>query len=216
MLSAAFNATVASLPADFIINSIGIAVFAVTGVLAGAKKGMDLFGIVVLALITAFGGGTIRDIILDAPVFWVENFSYVYIAIIAAIAAFYLQEQFWKTYKPLLHFDALGVALFNVEAIDKTLALGYGAEVAVTMGLITGIAGSIIRDVLADRPNLLLKKEMYATPIFTGGIVYVTLLCFVPQLGLINAGIGILTVFVIRVAAIRWNITYPKFMQIPE
>ena len=80
MLSAAFNTTVASLPADFIINSIGIAVFAVTGVLAGAKKGMDLFGIVVLALITAFGGGTIRDIILDAPVFWVENFSYVYIS----------------------------------------------------------------------------------------------------------------------------------------
>ncbi|MDD4127288.1 MAG: TRIC cation channel family protein, partial [Methanomicrobium sp.] len=113
------------LPPDYFISIIGIAVFAITGVLAGAKKGMDIFGIVVIALVTAFGGGTLRDIILDAPVFWIENYYYIWIAVIAAIIAFFFEDYFWKTYKPLLHLDALGVALFNVQAIDKTLALGY-------------------------------------------------------------------------------------------
>ena len=200
------------LPPDYFISIIGIAVFAITGVLAGAKKGMDIFGIVVIALVTAFGGGTLRDIILDAPVFWIENYYYVWIAVIAAIIAFFFEDYFWKTYKPLLHLDALGVALFNVQAIDKTLALGYSPAIAVIMGLITGIFGGMMRDVLTDRPNLVLKQELYATPILIGGVLYVSMLYLFPDAGLINAAIAIAVVFIIRIAAIRWNLTYPKFL----
>lgn len=199
-------------PPDNLINIIGIAVFAITGVLAGAKRGMDLFGIVVIALVTAFGGGTLRDIILDAPVFWIENFYYIWIAVIAAVIAFFLEDYFWKTYKPLLHLDALGVALFNVLAIDKTLALGYTPSVAVVMGIVTGISGGIIRDILTDRPNLILKQELYATPILIGGILYVTMISLFPDSGIMNATIAILVVFIIRIAAIRWNLTYPKWL----
>lgn len=200
------------LPPDYLINIIGIAVFAVTGVLAGAKKGMDLFGIVVIALVTAFGGGTLRDIILDAPVFWIENYFYVWVAVIAAIIAFFFEDYFWKTYKPLLHLDALGVALFNVQAIDKTLALGYTPAIAVIMGLITGIFGGIMRDILTDRPNLVLKQDLYATPILIGGILYVSMLYLLPDSGILNTMTAIAVVFIIRAAAIRWNIRYPKWL----
>jgi uncharacterized membrane protein YeiH len=199
-------------PPDYLISIIGIAVFAITGVLAGAKKGMDIFGIVVIALVTAFGGGTVRDIILDAPVFWIENYFYVWIAVIAAVVAFFLEDYFWKTYKPLLHLDALGVALFNVQAIDKTLALGFTPAIAVIMGIITGIFGGMMRDILTDRPNLVLKQELYATPILIGGVLYVSMIYLFPDAGIINAVTAISVVFIIRVAAIRWNLTYPKFL----
>ncbi|MBN2733569.1 MAG: trimeric intracellular cation channel family protein [Methanomicrobiaceae archaeon] len=199
-------------PPDYLISIIGIAVFAITGVLAGAKKGMDIFGIVVIALVTAFGGGTVRDIILDAPVFWIENYFYVWIAVIAAIAAFFLEDYFWKTYKPLLHLDALGVALFNVQAIDKTLALGFTPAIAVIMGIITGIFGGMMRDILTDRPNLVLKQELYATPILIGGVFYVLMISLFPDNGTVNTLTAIAVVFLIRVAAIRWNLTYPKFL----
>ncbi|MDD3407869.1 MAG: trimeric intracellular cation channel family protein [Methanomicrobium sp.] len=199
-------------PPDYLISIIGIAVFAITGVLAGAKRGMDIFGIVVIALVTAFGGGTVRDVILDAPIFWIENFIYVWIAIFAAIMAFFLEGYFWKTYKPLLHLDALGVALFNVQAIDKTLALGFTPAIAVIMGIITGISGGIIRDILTDRPNLILKQELYATPILIGGVLYVTLLYLMPDAGVASSVIAIAVVFIVRIAAIRWNLKYPKWL----
>ncbi|WFN36233.1 TRIC cation channel family protein [Methanomicrobium antiquum] len=199
-------------PPDYFIGIIGIAVFAITGVLAGAKRGMDLFGIVVIALVTALGGGTLRDIILDAPVFWLENLHILWIAVIAAIAAFFLEDYFWKTYKPLLHLDALGVALFNVQAIDKTLALGFSPAIAIIMGIITGIFGGIMRDILTDRPNLVLKQELYATPILAGGILYVLMLYLFPDAGVFNTISAIAVVLIIRVAAIRWNLTYPKWL----
>lgn len=200
------------LPPDYLIVLAGIAVFSVTGVLAGAKKGMDIFGIVILGMVTAFGGGTVRDIIIDAPVFWLNNYLYIIVALVAGILAFFFEDYFWKTYKPLLHLDAMGIALFNVQAIDKTLALGYNATVAILMGLLTGISGGMMRDVLTDRPNLLLKQELYATPILLGGILYIGLLTFVPEGGVVNAWIAIAVVFFFRVAAIRWNLTYPKWL----
>jgi len=173
---------------------------------------MDLFGIVILGMVTAFGGGTVRDIIIDAPVFWLNNYLYIIVALVAGVLAFFFESYFWKTYKPLLHLDALGIALFNVQAIDKTLALGYNATVAVLMGLLTGISGGMMRDVLTGRPNLLLKQELYATPILIGGILYIGLLTFVPKGGVVSAWIAIAVVFILRVAAIRWNLTYPKWL----
>jgi len=200
------------LPPDYLIVLVGIAVFSITGVLAGARKGMDLFGIVILGMVTAFGGGTVRDIIIDAPVFWLNNYLYIIVALVAGVMAFFFESYFWKTYKPLLHLDAMGIALFNVQAIDKTLALGYNATVAVLMGLLTGISGGMMRDVLTGRPNLLLKQELYATPILMGGILYIGLLTFVPKGGVFSAWIAIVFVFLFRVVAIRWNLTYPKWL----
>jgi len=197
---------------NIILNVAGVAVFAITGVLAGSKKGMDIFGIVVIGVITALGGGTLRDIIIDEPVFWLENVIYVWIAIFAAIMAFFLDDMFRKTHKPLLHLDAVGIAVFNVQAIDKTLLIGYGPTIAVIMGILTGITGGIVRDMLTGRPNLILKPDLYATPILIGGIIYVVLMKYSPGTFALNTVVGTLTVIIIRFAAIRWNLSYPSFL----
>jgi uncharacterized membrane protein YeiH len=197
---------------NIILNVAGIAVFAITGVLAGAKRGMDIFGVVVVGVITALGGGTLRDIIIDEPVFWLDNVIYVWIAVFAAVMAFFLKDLLWRTHKPLLHLDAVGIAVFNIQAIDKTLLIGYGPTIAVIMGILTGITGGIVRDILTGRTNLILRPELYATPIFAGGIIYVLLMAYTPETFALNTIIGTLTVIAIRFAAIRWNLCYPGFL----
>ncbi|MBN1432582.1 MAG: TRIC cation channel family protein [Methanomicrobiaceae archaeon] len=195
----------------YIMGVIGIAVFSITGVLAGAKKGMDLFGIVIIGVITALGGGTVRDLILDIPVFWTMNNLFIAIALAAAIVAFFLAKPLWSSYKTLLVFDGLGVAIFNVQAIDKTLAYGFTPTVAIIMGIITGITGGMIRDLLTGNPNLILKQELYATPILLGGIFYILWITYLPDIILGNL-FAILLVFFIRFAAIKWDLRYPHWL----
>lgn len=195
-----------------VYSFIGIAVFAITGVLAGARKGMDIFGIVVIGIVTALGGGTLRDIILNVPVFWANNLFPLMIAILASIIAFFLADRLRHTSKLLLQLDALGVAVYNVQAIDKTLLLGYNPAIAVIMGMITGITGGIIRDLLTGRPNLLLRREIYATPILAGGIVYVIIIMLIPGVSLYAGILAVIIVFSIRTAAIRWKLTLPEYL----
>ncbi len=195
----------------YIMGVIGIAVFSITGVLAGAKKGMDLLGIVIIGVITALGGGTVRDLILDIPVFWTINNLFIAIALGAAIIAFFLAKPLWSSYKTLLIFDGLGVAIFNVQAIDKTLAYGFTPTVAIIMGIITGITGGMIRDLLTGNPNLILKQELYATPILLGGIFYILWITYLPDI-ILGDVFAILLVFFIRFAAIIWDLKYPQWL----
>lgn len=198
----------------YIMGIIGIAVFSITGVLAGAKKGMDLFGIVIIGVITALGGGTIRDLILDVPVFWTYNNLFMAVALSAAIVAFFLSKPLWSSYRALLILDGLGVALFNVQAIDKTLAYGFSPVVAIIMGVITGITGGIIRDIMTGNPCLILKQELYATPILIGGIFYIFWLTYLPDI-ILGDVCAILLVFLIRFAAIKWDLKYPWWLLFP-
>ena len=151
------------------ITLIAIGVFAITGVLAGLRKGADIFSLLVFGLVTALGGGTIRDMILNIPVFWVNDLSYIWVAVGAAFLAFFVYRVISRAYRLLLYLDAIGVALFTIQSIDKVLGLGHPPAIAIIMGIITGIGGGLVRDVLTDRPNLLMTKDLYATPILVGG-----------------------------------------------
>ncbi|RPH88266.1 MAG: trimeric intracellular cation channel family protein, partial [Desulfobacteraceae bacterium] len=113
---------------DYYQGLIYVVVFAITGVLAVGRKDVDLFGVVMLGLITALGGGTIRDILLDIRVFWVQDFNYVWVGALAALAAFFGVRNFGlhALYRPLLYLDAVGVALFSVQTIDRVLAMKKG------------------------------------------------------------------------------------------
>jgi len=195
----------------YIIGIIGIAVFSITGVLAGAKRGMDLFSIVMLGVITALGGGTIRDLIIEVPVIWTVNNLFLVIALAAAIVAFFLAKPLWSSYSTLLILDGFGVALYNVQAIDKTLAYGYSPMVAIVMGIITGITGGMIRDILTGNPCLIMKQELYATPIFIGGIFYIAWLTWLPDI-ILGDVCAVLLVFFIRFAAIKWDLKYPQWL----
>ena len=193
---------------EYFLAQVGVAVFAISGVLSAARQRLDIFSIVVVGLLTAIGGGTLRDLILDVPVFWLVDLTAFWVAMAASFATF-LGIRFILKLPPRLlsYLDAMGVALFAVQAIDKTLSLGYPALVAIVMGLITAIAGGILRDVVTHRPTLLLSRELYATPIVLGGILYVLLLQWGPSpLGRLLAMGGI---FGMRAIAIRWQLFLP-------
>lgn len=193
------------------IQMIGTAVFAVTGVLAVNRRGLDVFGAVVLGTVTALGGGTIRDLVLGAPLFWLGDLNYAWAAIVASLAAFFASRSFASTYTLLLYLDGLGAALFAVAAAEKVLMLHFGAVVAVIMGVLTSIGGGLVRDVLAGRPTLLMSREIYATPVLVGCTLYVLLRAagIEPQLhGVLACGV----IFAIRAAAIRWHIEMPSWL----
>ena len=189
--------------------------FAVTAVLALAPKGIDLLGAVVLGIITAIGGGTIRDMILDVPVFWSTELNYIWVAIGASIAAFSAHSLFTRKeiYSLMLYVDGFGAALFAIQGADKVWDLGYGLPLApVILGIITAIGGGLIRDVLAGRQTLLMTRELYATPILFGCTLYVLLLHLLPEYRFISAVGCIFFIFAIRAAAIHWTLSVPDWL----
>lgn len=200
---------------NYWIGMAGTVAFAVTAVLAVAPRGIDIFGVLVMGVITAIGGGTLRDVIVDAPVFWGEDLMYIWVAIAASLAAFSANSLFTKkeVYTLMLYIDALGVALFGVQATAKVWELGFGLPLApVLLGVVTAIGGGLIRDVLAGRQNLLMKRELYAIPVLTGCAAFALILKYLPEhhlAGELICGIGI---FAFRSAAIHWNLSVPDWL----
>jgi len=200
-----------AVPPLYDLQMLGTAVFAATGVLAVNRRGLDVFGGLMLGTVTSLGGGTVRDLIIRAPVFWLVDTNYLLVAIVAALVAFFASRWIHSTYALLLYLDALGAALFGIQATEKVLGLQHGAAIAVSMGVLTSIGGGLLRDVLAGRPTLLMSREIYATPILLGCVLYVVL----RRAALDRAAIGLLAVaviFCIRAAAIRWHVEMPGWL----
>ena len=196
----------------FYLGLIGIAAFSITGVIAAGKKGMDLFSILLLGVVTALGGGTLRDVILDTtPVFWIANHSYLWTSVFAAAFAFFAVRLTSHLLPVFLYLDAFGLALFTVLATEKTLYLGFSNTVAVLMGVMTGITGGMLRDILTGRMPLLLGKEFYATPALLGAVVFIVLNTNfeLPEFTRLCA-IGL--ILVLRIMAIRWGLYYPTWL----
>ena len=200
---------------SFWIGMAGTVAFAVTAVLAVAPKGIDIFGACVMGIITAIGGGTVRDVILGVPVFWSTELNYIWVALGASLAAFAANSLFTRKeiHSLMLYIDGLGVALFAIQAVDKVWDLGFGLPLApIILGIVTAIGGGLIRDVLAGRPTLLMSRELYATPVLIGSTLYVVLLYLLPEYRFICA-IGCLTcIFAIRAAAIHWQLSVPGWL----
>jgi uncharacterized membrane protein YeiH len=193
------------------LQMIGTAVFAVTGVLAVNRRGLDVFGAGVLGIVTALGGGTLRDVVLGVPVFWLHDLNYLWMAIAAAVAAFFADRRVRSTYTLLLYLDGLGAALFAVQATEKVLFLQHGASVAVAMGILTSIGGGLVRDVLAGRPTLLMSRELYATPVLIGCTALVLAKPFTTRhAALVLVVVGL--IFALRASAIHWHINMPAWL----
>jgi uncharacterized membrane protein YeiH len=190
---------------------LGTAVFAATGVLVVTRRGLDIFGALVLGLVTALGGGTVRDVMIRAPVFWFADLNYVWVALGGALSAFWVAPHLRRTYLVLLYLDAVGAALFAVSATNKVLQLGLPGPVAVTMGVLTGIGGGLLRDVLAGRPTLLMSREIYATPILLGCIAFVGLRGLGLELGR-AVPIAFAVILGIRALAIHRHLEMPGWL----
>jgi uncharacterized membrane protein YeiH len=196
----------------YFLDLLGTAAFAASGALAGVQRRMDLLGVVVLGLVTAVGGGTIRDVLLGAvPPFCFNDENYLYLSIVVALLVFYYHHSLDFLHRPLLYFDALGLGTFLVIGTGKALAYNHGFVVAVMMGVMTATAGGVVRDVLSDQVPFILQKEIYATACIFGGILYYILYKQGVNESMV-AVIAALVVVVIRVVAIHrhWSLPIAK------
>lgn len=197
---------------NIVIGFAGTVAFAITAVLIVAPKGIDVFGACVMGLITAIGGGTLRDVILNEPVFWSKNITYIWIAIGASLVTFSVQSFFTRReiYRMMLYVDALGVALFAIQATHKVMVLHFALPLGpILLGILTAVGGGLIRDVLAGNRTLLMSRDLYAVPVMLGCTAYVVLMNYYPaDYVLINIGC-ILLIFVLRSATILWGLHMP-------
>lgn len=196
----------------YLADLFGVAVFAITGALMAGRKSMDLFGVLVIAIITALGGGTLRDVILDNhPVSWIRNDLYITVASLAAVGTV-IWVRFTQPIheKGLLLADAFGLAVFTVIGCEVALQHQVPASTAVIMGVMTGVAGGVMRDVICNEIPLIFQKEIYATACIAGALVFIGLRELTTPYWL-DSGVAMLTVLLIRLAAIRWHVSLPRF-----
>ncbi len=198
--------------APSLLEHFGVAVGALTGVLAARGRKVDLFGVLVLALVTAFGGGSLRDLLAgDTPVAWLKSPDLFYTACGTAVVAFIFCRR-WSPPAILLHIaDAFALAFFAIVGARKGLDLGFAASVAVLLGVITGVAGGILRDVLTGSVPLVFRQDTYyyATAATIGCTTYCLLRWFVTEEVAAWSGVGV--TLVIRLCAIRYRLSLPAF-----
>lgn len=195
-----------------LIGLLGVAVFAISGALEAGRKNLDLLGVAIIALVTAIGGGTLRDVLLNRhPIFWIADPTYLIVILLSAAGTVLYVRFRHPPYRALLIADALGLGFFTISGAQIAEARGLPAIIVILMGAITGSAGGLFRDVLsAEVPLLLRKGELYATASIIGGVVYLVLKkldCPSP----LPAFIGAAVVIGLRFAAIRWRLVLPTF-----
>lgn len=191
-----------------LVESAGILVFALSGAMAAARKQMDIFGFLVLALMPAVGGGTIRDLILDVPVFWVEDHLPIWITVAAALIVWFGERHIESRKRAILWADAFGLAFFAVVGARKAWLATGDHLIAVVMGVTTGVAGGMIRDVIANEVPLILQREIYATAAFAGALMF-ALLTALHLPGPITISLSVAVAFTIRASAVAFGWTLP-------
>jgi uncharacterized membrane protein YeiH len=196
----------------YLADLFGVAVFAITGALMAGRKSMDLFGVLVIAVITALGGGTLRDLILDNhPVSWIRNDTYILIASIAAVGTVLWVRLTQPIHeRGLLIADSFGLAVFTVIGTEVALQHNVPYSTAVIMGVMTGVAGGVMRDVICNEIPLIFQKEIYATACILGSLVFIVMRELETPHWL-DTGVAMLTVLLTRLAAIRWHLSLPRF-----
>lgn len=194
-----------------ILDLAGVAVFAVSGALAAGRKSLDLLGVVVIAMVTSIGGGTLRDLLLDRPIFWLGDASYLTLIVIASLSTVVLVRFTRVPENALQIADALGLALFAISGAQIAEQLQLPGIVVVAMATITGVFGGVLRDVLcAEIPMVLRKGHIYATAVIAGATLYV-LLQDAGVARTLAAGAGMFTIAALRLAAIWFDLMLPVF-----
>lgn len=198
---------------QYMFEHFGVTVGAITGALAARGKQVDLFGVIVLSFVTSFGGGSLRDLALGtSPVFWVQDSWFVVNAFITAVLTFYLVRWHELPQTVLLIADAFVLAFFTLIGTRKGLAVSHTGTIAVAMGVVTGVMGGVLRDMMMGEIPMVFRREiyLYATAAFFGAAVFV-FLCQIPDYAGLDMVISIATTLLLRLAGIRWRITLPLF-----
>jgi uncharacterized membrane protein YeiH len=191
-----------------VFDLLGTFAFAVSGIRMASDKKFDLFGAYVIGLITAIGGGTVRDILLGVSPFWMHQPSYLIVTGVALLATAIFKTGLFSWGKTLFLFDSIGLGLFTVVGIEKSLTAGYPFWICIMMGAITGSVGGVLRDVLINEIPLLFRKDIYALACIAGGMVYFT--CnLIGVSALVSELLAASTIVLIRIIAVKMNIQLP-------
>ncbi len=195
----------------YVLDLLGVAVFATSGALAAGRARLDLLGVVVIASVTAIGGGTLRDLLLNRhPIFWIRDPTYLVITTAAAVLTVLAMRLHAPPGNALLVADALGLALFAISGAQIAEAAGLSPIIVVLMGTMTGVAGGVLRDVLTAQVPLILRGDIYATAAIAGIALYLALRALgVP--GPWAFGVGLAAVATLRLLAIVWHLRLPVF-----
>lgn len=196
---------------NVIIEVLGTISFAMSGSFAAMQKRLDPFGVLIIAFVTSVGGGTVRDLLLDKPVFWMDDLwmcTLIFATCILSMIFKSIERNFRVT---LFIFDSFGLGLFTIIGIQKGLNADLHPIICMTLGTITGCFGGIIRDILLNRIPLIFRKEIYATACIIGGAIFLLLVNFTKLSYTFVQISTILLIVLIRTLAVKYHWQMPKF-----
>jgi uncharacterized membrane protein YeiH len=199
---------------QYILELIGVGFFSISGALAANEKSKpDWFGVTIIGFVTSLGGGSTRDVLLGSyPLVWVKDVNFVYAIFVGIVLASILYKPLMKIRKAFFLFDTLGIAMFTILGTEKALTFGIHPLIAAIMGMFSAVMGGVLRDVLTNETPILFRKEIYATACLSGAFIYLGLeFLSIPRT--VNILASILFILLIRLLAIKFNITLPKFRQ---
>ncbi|HEU4904202.1 MAG TPA: trimeric intracellular cation channel family protein [Flavisolibacter sp.] len=193
-----------------VIDIVGTFAFAVSGVFSAMEKRLDIFGVFIIAFVTAIGGGTIRDVLVgNLPVSWLQNGLTIVVIFVAAVITMIFGSYLKQLNAALFLFDALGLGLFTIIGIEIGLKKGFGPGICIALGTISACFGGVLRDVLLNKIPLLFHKEIYALACVAGGTCY-----FLLKQSALNDDVArilcVLVIFAIRVISVRFNLSLPR------
>lgn len=197
----------------YALDLVGTFAFAISGALVASNKDFDLFGVFIIAFVTAVGGGMLRDIMINAhPINWIGDLNYVYTILAAVVFTFLFKSKIDPLRKTMFLFDTIGISVFTLLGLQKGLALGLPTVVAILMGMVSAVFGGVIRDVLTNKIPLIFQKEIYASACLLGGLVYLLSVNFIDTEWICFL-LGSFTVVLIRTLAVKYHLELPKIKE---
>ncbi|WP_205503174.1 trimeric intracellular cation channel family protein [Rufibacter psychrotolerans] len=192
-----------------VIDIVGTFVFAISGTLTAASKKLDPFGASVIAFVTALGGGTLRDVLLDVRPVWVEEERLLITVFVSVMVTLLFRQQVEKYRRTMFLFDTLGIAMFTILGLEKALRFGVSPLIALVMGVVTAVFGGVVRDILCNDIPLIFRREIYATACLAGGVAYLLMrLAPVPDEVPMTVAVGI--IILIRLLAVKLKWAFPN------
>ena len=198
-----------------VIDILGTIAFAISGVLSALNKRLDPFGILIIAFVAAVGGGTLRDILIEAPIVWMRNLTYVYVIFGSTIFAVVFRKRLGYIRRSLFLFDTIGIALYTIVGVEKGIAAGFHPIICVALGTMTACFGGVLRDILCNDIPIIFRKEIYATACILGALVYFLFIrtAMPADIVVIISGATVMTV---RLLAVYFNLSLPSIYRKDE
>jgi len=192
-----------------VIDILGTIAFAVSGALTAMRMKMDIFGVFIIGFVTAVGGGTLRDVLIDANITWMRNLTFVYVIAIAVFLAVIFRQKLGYVRRSLFLFDTIGLALYTIVGVQKGIAAGFPALVCIALGTMSACFGGVIRDILCNEIPVIFRKNIYATACIVGGVFYFLLMktTLSTDLVVIISGSAVIT---IRLLAVWFDWSLPS------